>query len=267
MISTAIHHTNNSMLQTTCGQQNHLYSYQFTENYTTPSYKLWCLCVDDAPNPKDMIDGCHDPTAETTDVTVIIPYQLAYQFVWYNCHAFTPTTPGTLVNSARDCFATCNPYSWAGVVYDQQDPNVITCRCYTHDDHPWYGTSATSCLPGAWFIYNHFPQPSEAVRKRYKGVQEGKQKRELCPDGLTACSVLDSEGLAFECLDTSQELESCGGCRYGMFMSREKGEGPSEDCTVITGAKLGAVTCQSGRCVVSECEDGYTLQNNECLVK
>ncbi|OCF55218.1 hypothetical protein L486_07331 [Kwoniella mangroviensis CBS 10435] len=242
MIRTTIHQKYNPMLQTTCVQQNHLYSYQFTEHYGTPSYKLWCLCVNDAPNPEDLIDGCHDPIAETTYVTVIIPYQLVYQFVWYNCHTFTTTAPGTLVNSARDCFATCNPYSWAGVVYDQRDPNLITCRCYAYDNHPWYGTPATACLPGLWFIYNHFPQPSGAVRKRYNGFQEGNKKTEVCPKGLTACKLLDSEGLAFECIDTSQELESCGGCRYGMFMSREKEEGPSEDCTVITGAELGAVT-------------------------
>lgn len=58
-----------------------------------------------------------------------------------------------------------------------------------------------------------------------------------CPTGLDACPV-SSLGGDYECLDTTTELESCGGCT-----SLQKGQ----DCTRIEGAWN--VGCHQGSCI------------------
>ena len=50
---------------------------------------------------------------------------------------------------------------------------------------------------------------------------------------------------ADECLDTTQALESCGGCA-------STGEG--RDCTAIP--HVGGVGCEAGKCVVFSCKSG-----------
>ncbi|KAM0751659.1 hypothetical protein T439DRAFT_355565 [Meredithblackwellia eburnea MCA 4105] len=72
----------------------------------------------------------------------------------------------------------------------------------------------------------------------------------LCPGGATACPIFPRMG-SYECIDTQSELESCGGCA-------SKGEG--EDCTQIKGAQ--GVTCQSGRCIIFTCQQGYKLERD-----
>ncbi|GAA6015688.1 hypothetical protein JCM10207_008174 [Rhodosporidiobolus poonsookiae] len=71
--------------------------------------------------------------------------------------------------------------------------------------------------------------------------------RLLCPIGETACPIFPRMG-TYECLDTSSELESCGGCIS---------KGAGEDCTAIKGAQ--GVTCQSGGCIVFTCQPGWAL--------
>ena len=57
--------------------------------------------------------------------------------------------------------------------------------------------------------------------------------------GLTACPIADAHGLTndLECLDTANELESCGGC---------SSTGQGTDCTAIEGAWN--VGCEQGVC-------------------
>jgi len=65
---------------------------------------------------------------------------------------------------------------------------------------------------------------------------------------LTACPIASASGLSgdIECLDTTNELESCGGCA-------SVGEG--QDCTAIEGAWN--VGCEKGRCAVYNCALGF----------
>jgi hypothetical protein len=69
---------------------------------------------------------------------------------------------------------------------------------------------------------------------------------------LDACPIPTATGLSddYECLDTSTELESCGGCA-------SLGEGT--DCTAIPHAWN--VACNRGKCEVSSCAPGYKLSN------
>ncbi|KAL7422510.1 hypothetical protein Q5752_003158 [Cryptotrichosporon argae] len=70
-----------------------------------------------------------------------------------------------------------------------------------------------------------------------------------CPAGMTACPV---PGLsAYECLDMTSDLQSCGGCAS---------VGSGRDCTTIPGARF--MGCNHGQCQVYSCRDGWVLANN-----
>ncbi|KIK71014.1 hypothetical protein GYMLUDRAFT_309720 [Collybiopsis luxurians FD-317 M1] len=69
-----------------------------------------------------------------------------------------------------------------------------------------------------------------------------------CPKGLDACPISGLTSGDYECLDTSAELESCGGCAS---------VGQGQDCTAIKGAWN--VGCESGSCKVYSCAAGYLL--------
>ncbi|BGP37596.1 hypothetical protein JCM10449v2_001513 [Rhodotorula kratochvilovae] len=60
----------------------------------------------------------------------------------------------------------------------------------------------------------------------------------------------------YECLDTTQALDSCGGCA-------STGEGV--DCTKIRGSQ--GVGCEAGKCVVFSCEQGWrpSLRGDRCV--
>jgi len=67
----------------------------------------------------------------------------------------------------------------------------------------------------------------------------------LCPAGLEACPIAKMS-TDYECLDTTFELESCGGC---------VALGKGQDCTAIKGAWN--VGCEQGSCKVYTCAAGY----------
>ncbi|THV04938.1 hypothetical protein K435DRAFT_148722 [Dendrothele bispora CBS 962.96] len=97
----------------------------------------------------------------------------------------------------------------------------------------WY-SSLHMCLPGG--------------SGHWKRHQKSRSQA-LCPTGLDACPISGLKGSSdYECLDTSTELESCGGCA-------STGEG--QDCTAIKGAWN--VGCDKGRCKVYTCSTGYLL--------
>lgn len=91
---------------------------------------------------------------------------------------------------------------------------------------------------------SHHPKPSG---HHGGGGYGGGWKRELpksrspklCPTGLNACPIPGASGLTgdFECLDTTNELESCGGCAS---------LGQGQDCSAIKGAWN--VGCERGTC-------------------
>jgi len=76
----------------------------------------------------------------------------------------------------------------------------------------------------------------------------------LCPSGLTACPITSVSGPTtdFECLDTVNELESCGGCTS---------VGKGQDCTAIRGAWN--VGCQQGSCTVYTCAVGFKRSRDD----
>jgi len=118
----------------------------------------------------------------------------------------------------------------------------------------WEWQPATWCCaqPPSPPESSYYPKPSGY----HGGGGYGGWKRELhksraprlCPTGLDACPIPGSSGLTgdFECLDTTNELESCGGCAS---------LGQGQDCTNIKGAWN--VGCERGTCVVYTCTGGF----------
>jgi hypothetical protein len=79
-----------------------------------------------------------------------------------------------------------------------------------------------------------------------------------CARGYSACPVpgLYKVGM-YECLDTSTNVESCGGC-----MTPFPGNAAGVDCSAIVGAE--EVDCIQGACKVVSCEPGFLLVGNAC---
>ncbi|WVW81156.1 hypothetical protein I302_103147 [Kwoniella bestiolae CBS 10118] len=93
--------------------------------------------------------------------------------------------------------------------------------CITDESYilPFPQTVLVDCDVGSYFIYRYDPivSPSQAVRKRQKQqkILQIEEQGSLCPEGLEACPVSrDGAQSDYECIDTTLELESCGGCDF-----------------------------------------------------
>ncbi|THH17010.1 hypothetical protein EW146_g3729 [Bondarzewia mesenterica] len=131
--------------------------------------------------------------------------------------------------------------------------------CVPH--HPPTNNPAPQCPSGwEWIsgIYKCQPSPSQpsqppstpsGVHHNYKKQHKARASA-LCPTGLDACPIVNASRLTsdYECLDTTQELESCGGCLS---------TGAGQDCTAIQGAWN--VGCAQGSCAIYNCMTGYRL--------
>ncbi|GAA5942048.1 hypothetical protein JCM10213_004373, partial [Rhodosporidiobolus nylandii] len=73
-----------------------------------------------------------------------------------------------------------------------------------------------------------------------------------CPAGERACPIGSLGG--WECMDVSNELESCGGC---------PGEPSSVNCLTLPGVEN--VGCAENQCIVSSCRPGFRLLNGRCI--
>ncbi|KAF9785861.1 protein priA [Thelephora terrestris] len=73
-----------------------------------------------------------------------------------------------------------------------------------------------------------------------------------CPKGLSACPVSSLIGGDYECVNTLEDLDNCGGCAT-------LGEG--QNCNAIFG--VWNVGCEQSACKIYTCADGYTLSQDE----
>ncbi len=76
---------------------------------------------------------------------------------------------------------------------------------------------------------------------------EANRNNKLCPSGLAACPITVRGGGEYECLDSLNDLQSCGGCAS---------LGTDQDCTAIKGARW--MGCNLGLCEVYSCRPGWT---------
>jgi hypothetical protein len=94
------------------------------------------------------------------------------------------------------------------------------------------------------------PNPSGHYHNGWKRSLKSRSPS-LCPTGLDACPIASLTSGDYECLDTSAELESCGGCAS---------IGKGQDCTTIRGAWN--VGCEQGRCAVYTCSAGFSRSHD-----
>ncbi|GHJ85917.1 hypothetical protein NliqN6_2319 [Naganishia liquefaciens] len=85
----------------------------------------------------------------------------------------------------------------------------------------------------------------------------------LCPVGLEACytshaSLSLGKPVGWECIDTSSDLESCGGCEWPV-----SGKDQGEDCSSLEG--VSEVACTRGKCEASSCMRGFVLNGTQCV--
>ncbi|WWC61325.1 uncharacterized protein I303_103906 [Kwoniella dejecticola CBS 10117] len=208
--------TDNSGCNAVCSALNTDFVFTYFWEDDDPN-KTYCLCTNDPPNAYWLLGDCN--SVDTVIVTV--PCQRDHGFDLYgNCHLKEFAAVGTPVDSALACQDLCDSYPWAGVTYDTSStPYQPLCHCYTTNTAPEFTAPPLSCYYNAFFPYFHNTQPSAVARRRLREKQAHQDGKGLCPHGMIACIVLDSNGLAYECLDVQEELESCGGCRHGEFSS------------------------------------------------
>lgn len=70
--------------------------------------------------------------------------------------------------------------------------------------------------------------------------------------GFAKCRIMTGSAV-FECVDTQNTLDSCGGC-VGL---KNDNENTGRDCSTIENADV--VRCSKGRCVVDKCRNGYKV--------
>ncbi|KZS99165.1 hypothetical protein SISNIDRAFT_545975 [Sistotremastrum niveocremeum HHB9708] len=101
-------------------------------------------------------------------------------------------------------------------------------------------------------------QPSPHHNKRVQAIRKSHKRDQVrvgfCPSGFSGCPIRGRSGTVYselECLDTTSELTSCGGCAS---------VGRGVDCSKIPHA-LGS-TCLGGQCKVDGCQAGFRVSNS-----
>ncbi|OCF40599.1 hypothetical protein I317_05609 [Kwoniella heveanensis CBS 569] len=142
------------------------------------------------------------------------------------------------------------------------------CQCgpdYTVDDTT---AGPYNCQSGVFFAYTH-PAAAAAsdlarrnLRARLDQLRLDSQK--LCPGQMKACKLEDTSD-TYECVDTSSELESCGGCLFGEYGKDASNSTIGTDCSTLHGVSLGAATCRDTVCEAYACKKGYELVSGLCV--
>lgn len=173
----------------------------------------------------------------------------------------------------RGCLLRGGPHSHSAPPPDKQCPprgwswSNEHGGCIPHQPRPHYNPSPQCPSDWQWSFDNLWcerphqypppPYPSGRGNSWKRSLPESPSPQ-LCPMGLTACPIAIASGLSgdFECLDTTNELESCGGCA-----SINEGQ----DCTAIEGAWN--VGCEQGVCAVYTCAPGFkrSADGRSCL--
>ncbi|WOO82762.1 uncharacterized protein LOC62_04G006247 [Vanrija pseudolonga] len=196
-------------------------------------------------NPVDAYGTCDE---NSVTVSWVNTFGANRRFWWFsvclpemlpNAKAFVSSTTG---NIKADCYDYCRTMgtSMALRVEGFYPPNLggppshlvtaFECACYDRpNDGP--ATPSNNCQWNSWLLYNdNLPlEPSPAAnrrrrlkeqhqqnRRRFNGIGDrGQHHLALCPRPTLACAVPGTDG--YECVDTSLELESCGGCVHGEY--------------------------------------------------
>jgi hypothetical protein len=164
-------------------------------------------------------------------------YQTSSPYSFDGCYtSLDPRIPlaKTTVPSPDACLSKCGSKLFAALIPDEAG---YSCACSS--TKPGTGP-AEFCARNEIYVYRQDPstsasgsgnegerlvlqrdlQPRASTARRRQIYQENKRKRDAvvahCPAPLTACAI-PGHAEGFECIDTTAELESCGGCTAGVF--------------------------------------------------
>lgn len=121
-----------------------------------------------------------------------------------------------------------------------------TCDCTTRGRIDCGGrcVRGTACVSG-------LPVTRRELAQREAG---------LCGVGMATCGARSQQvgKQGWECTNTTDSLESCGGCTIGY--NGAKPDQGAADCSLIPG--VNTVGCNNGACKVESCNAGYRVANN-----
>ncbi|WVQ63712.1 uncharacterized protein L199_001865 [Kwoniella botswanensis] len=230
-----------------------------------------CVCTSQAPTAPIYSTSAASDNMGNCAPGYSTAYKIATTFTFSMCDGSAdPSSSVTnFVNTPGDCFTACRTYGQAAFsVY--RPTNQFYCLCAASSTPTnTQGTDPRNCGASGFFLYSHSAASSASglARRQLKDkldvARKERQKRErFCPKGLMACAV---EGWdSYECIDTSSELESCGGCIYGEYGSSFNTTSSGTDCSTLPGILFGAVTCQDSKCQAHACKKGYELIGGLC---
>ncbi|BEJ14097.1 hypothetical protein CspHIS471_0312710 [Cutaneotrichosporon sp. HIS471] len=197
-------------------------------------------------------------------------YQVNYLGPPANVLDFTGCTTGGIPGSgspgafttpnADQCFTTCQTYKYL-ILIPSSGPS-FSCQCANF----LTPGSAATCNVGVQNIYNNAAMaPSGGARKRRNQEMQKRiaENNSPCPHGTEACLIPGSVH-AWECVDTSTDLESCGGCVTAVFDQPHR-NATGVDCTI--GAAVGGASCSRGICKQWRCTRGWVLEKGRCVRK
>ncbi|OCF37750.1 hypothetical protein I317_04046 [Kwoniella heveanensis CBS 569] len=173
---------------------------------------------------------------------------------------------GALVDSPGACFDRCKGNLAAYFIPIVPSVTSILpsygCVC-----DPSGEGSGLLCGVGAFYKYNHDASASGQARRRLQEAMnvDTPRRKSFCPGQMEACNVPGVSD-AWECVDSTSDLESCGGCTHGDYT--EQGFNSTStgiDCTAIPGVRLGGSTCTNGRCEIFSCKRKWTLIDGQCV--
>lgn len=138
--------------------------------------------------------------------------------------------------------------------------SLVTCDYPVANYRPTTCSCGWECNPGFFKCGNRCIDHARQMCQLVSAVPIPRALSPLrCSQGESLCRIPLRNGgkdKGYECIDTSSNLESCGGC---------PDDSSAVDCSVIPHAS--SASCVNGACVVSSCQRGYKLANNECVRK
>ncbi|KIK68321.1 hypothetical protein GYMLUDRAFT_68188 [Collybiopsis luxurians FD-317 M1] len=104
---------------------------------------------------------------------------------------------------------------------------------------------------------NSCPTTRPYLEKRDR-LYWGKHMQRTCRPGWTACGIPGGRKNDWECVDTQNDLESCGGCPF--ITSSLTSDIAGVDCTTLPG--VANVACVRGACSVNKCMPGFKISRS-----
>ncbi|WWC90914.1 uncharacterized protein L201_005852 [Kwoniella dendrophila CBS 6074] len=244
-----------------CYAQNTVYTYSA---YLSSSGV--CKCGSNSFTTASIVTGNAGGCGTNYEVSLT---HTSFQFV--ECiNNYNFNTPLDAQSSSSDFYgiiASCRNSQYVAIWPTSSNTFLYSCGSgYTEVDRP------VTCQYQMNHIYFHPAGPRASgytkrqLYERRRLAEQEAYEAAYCPRGLTACQ-LEGDSTSFECIDTKNELESCGGCLNGAYNvpGYSNITAPvGTDCSTIKGVSLGHSSCIDGQCQF-DCKKGYQPLNGQCV--